>query len=65
MKVKNFFTDFDINPISDSLLHGPVTLELIEFIKERNAEKRKASIEFLGNKWLLHPSNKIQRKEAQ
>lgn len=65
MKVKNFFNDFELNPISDSLLHGPITPELIEFIRERNEEKRQASIEFLGDKWLLHPNNKMQRKEAQ
>ena len=65
MKVKNFFNDFELNPISDSLLHGPITPELIEFIRERNEEKRQASIELLGDKWLLHPSNKMQRKEAQ
>jgi hypothetical protein len=65
MKVKSFFSDFEINPISDSPLHGPITPELIEFIKQRNEEKRQASIEFLGEKWLLHPNNKAQRKEAQ
>lgn len=63
MKTKEFFSNFDINPISASPLHGPVTPELIEFIKKRNEEKRLASIEFLGDKWLLHPSNKMQRKE--
>lgn len=65
MKVKNFFADFDLNPISDSLLHGPITPELIEYIRQRNEEKRQASIEFLGDKWLLHPNNKMQRKEMQ
>lgn len=65
MRVKEFFSEFDINPISDSPLHGPITPELIEFIKERNEQKRQASIEFLGDKWLLHPNNKAQRKEAQ
>lgn len=65
MKVKSFFNDFELNPISDSLMHGPITTELIEFIKERNEEKRQASIEFLGDKWLLHPKNKAQRKDMQ
>jgi hypothetical protein len=65
MKVKSFFNDFDLNPISDSMLHGPITTEMIEFIKERNEEKRLASIEFLGDKWLLHPSNRAQRKDYQ
>lgn len=64
MKVKEFFEDFDINPISANPLHGPITPELIEFIRDRNEEKRLASIEFLGDKWLLHPSKKAQRKEA-
>lgn len=65
MKVKDFFGDLDINPISASPYHGPITEELIEHIKERNEEKRKASIEFLGDKWLLHPDNKAQRKDFQ
>ncbi len=65
MKVKSFFNDFELNPISDNMLHGPITTEMIEFIKERNEEKRLASIEFLGDKWLLHPNNRAQRKEFQ
>lgn len=65
MKVKSFFSEFELNPISDSLLHGPITPELIEFIRQRNEEKRQASIEFLGEKWLLHPNNKAQRKDTQ
>lgn len=65
MKVKSFFSDFELNPISDNMLHGPITTEMIEFIKERNEEKRLASIEFLGDKWLLHPNNRAQRKEFQ
>jgi hypothetical protein len=65
MKVKSFFNEFELNPISDSMLHGPITTEMIEFIKERNEEKRLASIELLGNKWLLHPDNKAQRKDYQ
>jgi hypothetical protein len=63
MKVKEFFDEFDINPISASPLHGPVTPELMEFIEKRNEEKRQKSIEFLGDKWLLHPKN-YQQKEV-
>jgi hypothetical protein len=65
MKMKNFFNDFELNPISADPMHGPITPELIEYIRERNEEKRLASIEFLGNKWLLHPDNKAQRKDYQ
>lgn len=65
MKVKSFFDDFEINPISADPLHGPITPELIEYIRFRNEEKLKASIERLGEKWLLHPANKINLKEAR
>jgi hypothetical protein len=65
MKMKNFFNDFELNPISADPMHGPITQELIEYIQQRNEEKRLKSIEFLGNKWLLHPDNKAQRKDYQ
>lgn len=64
MKIKDFFTEFDINPISTNPLHGRITPELIDYINERNEEKRKQAIEQLGTKWLVHPSNQVQRKEA-
>ena len=65
MKVKDFFQTFDINPISANPLHGPITAELIESLQRSNEEKRQRSIELLGNKWLLHPDNKEQRKGFQ
>jgi hypothetical protein len=64
MKVKDFFQTFDINPISADPMHGPVTPELIDYIQQRNEEKRQKSIKLLGDKWLLHPSNQKQ-KEAR
>jgi hypothetical protein len=65
MRLKEHFSDFDIYPISESMLHGPITQEMIDFILERNEEKLQASIEYLGEKWLLHPNNKAQRKGLQ
>jgi hypothetical protein len=65
MRFKEHITNFDIRPISDSLMHGPITEEMIDFILQRNDEKREASIAYLGEKWLLHPNNKKQRKEIQ
>jgi hypothetical protein len=62
MKVKNFFNDFELNPISADPMHGPITQELIDYIKERNEEKRRKSIELLGDKWLLHPKNQQQKE---
>ena len=64
MKLKSFLLpDFDLEPISDNPLHGPVTPEVIQWLNERNEAKRQQSIEFLGHKWLLHPDN-MKRKEA-
>jgi hypothetical protein len=63
MKVKDFFQTFDVNPISADPMHGPMTPELIEYIQQRNEEKRQKSIELLGDKWLLHPKN-YQQKEV-
>ncbi len=64
MKAKEFFQSFDINPISANPMHGPVTDELIQYMQQRNEEKRQKSIELLGDKWLLHPKNQ-QQKEAR
>jgi hypothetical protein len=65
MRIKEFFQAFDANPISASPLHGPITSELIEYLQFSNEEKRQRSIELLGDKWLLHPRNQEQRKDAQ
>lgn len=65
MRLKEHFMDFDISPISSDPLHGPITSELITSIQKRNEEKRQASIQYLGTKWLLHPDNKAQRKGIQ
>jgi hypothetical protein len=64
MKIKDFFQTFDVNPISADPMHGPITQELIEYIQQRNEEKRQKSIELLGEKWLLHPSNQQQKASA-
>lgn len=64
MKLKSFLLpDFDLEPISDNPLHGPVTPEVIQWLNERNEAKRQQSIDFLGHKWLLHPDNH-KRKHA-
>jgi hypothetical protein len=63
MKVKDLFQTFDVNPISADPMHGPITDELLQYMQQRNEEKRQKSIEFLGDKWLLHPKN-YQQKEV-
>jgi hypothetical protein len=64
MKIKEYFKAFDINPISPSMMHGPVTQTMIEHLQQTNEQKRKRSIDLLGDKWLLHPLNQ-QQKEAR
>jgi hypothetical protein len=65
MKIKDFFSDFDINPISANPLHGSVTDTMLMQLQDRNEAKRQQSINQLGSKWLVHPDNKVQRKEAR
>ena len=65
MRIKEFFQSFDVGPISASPFHGPITQEMIDYMQQRNEEKRKLSIEQLGSKWLLHPDNREQRKDFQ
>jgi hypothetical protein len=65
MRIKDYFQMFDIDPISANPLHGPITQDLVEQLQRTNEEKRQRSIELLGNKWLLHPDNKEQRKDFQ
>lgn len=64
MKVKDFFSSYEIDPISKNPLHGPVTDKMISFLTERNEERRQKAIQLLGSKWLVHPANQVQRKEA-
>ena len=64
MKVKDFFSSYDVEPISKNPLHGPVTDKMISFLTERNEERRQQAIQSLGSKWLVHPANQVQRKEA-
>lgn len=65
MRLKEHFMNFDVHPISNDLLHGPITQEMIDFILQRNEEKLHASIAYLGERWLLHPHNMAQRKGLQ
>lgn len=65
MKLKEFFSSFDAEPISHDMMHGPITQEMIDYLQLTNEQKRRRSIDILGDKWLLHPLNNQQRKEAR
>jgi hypothetical protein len=64
MRIKEYFKTFEINPISPSMMHGPVTQTMLEHLQQTNEQKRQRSIDLLGEKWLLHPVNQPQ-KEAR
>ena len=64
MRLKEFFSSFDAEPISNNMMHGPITQEMIDYLQLTNEQKRKRSIDLLGSRWLLHPINQ-QQKEAR
>ena len=39
-----------------------MTDDIIEALQRHNQAKSKALIEAMGNKWLCHPDNHVQRK---
>lgn len=41
---------------------GPMTEEVLKELQRRNEEKLKAAIEYLGEKWILHPNNAPKKK---
>jgi hypothetical protein len=41
-------------------LHGPMSEQQIRELQRRLAEKRAAAIAELGERWLLHPANRIR-----
>jgi len=49
-------------PVSREMLRGVMTDDIIEALQRHNQAKSKALIEAMGNKWLCHPDNHVQRK---
>lgn len=45
-------------------LEGPMTDEDIAALMARNEERLKQAREQLGKRWIFHPANHTQRKEA-
>jgi hypothetical protein len=44
-------------------LRGPMSFDLLEELGRRNQARVKQIIADMGNKWIGHPSRRIQRKE--
>lgn len=47
-------------PAPEPALRGPMTDEYVRELQKRLAEKRAAAIAELGDRWLLHPRNRIR-----
>lgn len=43
---------------------GPMFEAVTEAIAQRNKQRRPAAIDRLGERWLLHPANRVARKAA-
>lgn len=47
-------------PTDPLQLRGPITEAYVRELQKRLAEKRAAAIAELGDRWLLHPRNRIR-----
>ena len=39
---------------------GPLTAAAVRALQRRNEEKRAEALQFLGDRWILHPKNKVR-----
>lgn len=60
---KRILTDeLDLEPISTNLLHSADAQGIWDYLQERNEAKRQQAIHQLGDKWLMHPNNRIHKE---
>jgi hypothetical protein len=52
-------------PVSDSIYHGRMSDAEIEAMRKRNEDAIQKRIEEMGEKWILHPSHKVQRLDHE
>ena len=41
-------------------LAGPVTDDALQTLRDRIEQKRAQALQFLGDRWILHPKNKVR-----
>ena len=41
-------------------LAGPVTDDALRTLRDRIEQKRAQALQFLGDRWILHPKNKVR-----
>ena len=39
---------------------GPINERALRELRERNEQKRAEALQFLGDRWILHPKNKVR-----
>jgi len=49
------------NPVKDTVYYGRMSDKEIEEMQARNDRAIKQKIRELGNRWILHPDNKVTR----
>jgi hypothetical protein len=49
------------NPVKDTVYYGRMSDKEIEEMQARNERAIKQKIRELGNRWILHPDNKVTR----
>lgn len=49
------------NPVKDTIYYGRMSDKEIEEMQARNERAIKQRIRELGNRWILHPDNKVTR----
>ena len=42
------------------VLAGPINERALRELRERNEQKRAEALQFLGDRWILHPKNKVR-----
>ena len=73
LSAKNFHSVFAslanevdlVRPISSNPLHGVMTPETMAQLRSRNDARLKQKLKEMGNKWVLHPDNRVKRKDGK
>lgn len=55
----------DASIFFDIDFRGPMTEEIMTELRRRNELKRLKALEYLGEKWVLHPANSTKKHESK
>jgi hypothetical protein len=64
--VKSIFNESEVyHPVSNNPLHGVITPEILANLRDRNDARLKQTLRAMGNKWICHPDNHVQRYDGK